>query len=313
LVVRSWSSQQSFVSVCGDYTQTAIGFPGLVGASGASADAMGRETTQPDEKTIICMPAAADLQGSDQAGAAVRAWFRTSPGHLLLEQERTLLEQQLPDLFGYYLVQLGFLGEVPEAALAARIRARLVIGAERPLAGDVIAVSASHTQLPIRSDSVDAVLLAHTLDFAADPHRVLREVDRILIPEGRLILIGFNSLSLWGLRRLSTPGRKGKIPWSARFIGALRIQDWLGLLGFEVELIHYLMFCPPLRREGLMRRLAFLDRLGARCGLPLGGAYMIRAVKRVARLTPIEPAWRGKPRLLRGHAVEPTTRARAGD
>ncbi len=260
------------------------------------------------------MAAAGNFHGAEEsyAAAAVRAWFRGTPGRMLLEQEHALLQEQLPDLFGYYLVQLGFLGEVPEAALAVRIRQRLVIGVDGPVPGGVIAVSAHLTQLPIGTDSVDAVLLTHTLDFAADPHQVLREVDRILIPEGRLILIGFNSLSLWGLRRLWPPTRK-RIPWNARFIGALRIHDWLGLLGFEVELTHYLMFCPPLRREGMMRRLAFLDRLGARCCLPLGGAYMIRAVKRVARLTPIEPAWRAKPRLLSGRAVEPTTRAGAID
>jgi len=256
------------------------------------------------------MTAASTLHGAEESGAAgaVRAWFRAVPGRLLLEQEHTLLEQQLPDLFGYYLVQLGFLGEVPEASLAARIRERLVIGVDGPVPGGVTPVAAHLTRLPIRTDSVDAVLLTHTLDFAADPHQVLREVDRILIPEGRLILIGFNSLSLWGLRRLWPPSRK-RIPWNARFIGALRIQDWLRLLGFEIELTHYLMFSPPLRREGVMRRLAFLDRLGTRCCLPLGGAYMIRAVKRVARLTPIEPVWRAKPRLLSGaRAVEPTTR-----
>ena len=261
------------------------------------------------------MTAAGKFPGVDESGVgdAVRAWFRSAPGRLLLEQEHALLEQQLPDLFGYYLVQLGFLGEVPEAVLAARIRERLVIDVDGPVPGAVIPVSAHSTRLPIRTDSVDAVLLTHTLDFAADPHQVLREVDRILIPEGRLILTGFNSLSLWGLRRLWPPSRR-RIPWNARFIGALRIQDWLGLLGFEIELTQYLMFCPPLRREGMMRRLAFLDRLGARCSLPLGGAYLIRAVKRVARLTPIEPAWRSKkPSLLRGRAVEPTTRARAVD
>jgi SAM-dependent methyltransferase len=244
--------------------------------------------------------------------AEIRAWFRDTPGRELLAQEHALLEQQLPDLFGYYLVQLGFIGDVPEAVLATRIRQRVVVASDGPIAGDVVPVAALFAQLPICTDSVDAALLVHTLDFSGNPHGVLREVERILIPEGRVIVIGFNPLSLWGLRRF-WPGRRKGVPWNARFIAVRRMHDWLRLFGFDIELTHRLMFRPPFRREGLMRKLTFVEGLGARFFQPLAGVYVIRAVKRVVRLTPIEPSWRSGRRLLSGRAVEPTTRAGAVD
>ncbi|MGD2081900.1 MAG: methyltransferase domain-containing protein [Chromatiales bacterium] len=252
------------------------------------------------------------LTGSQQRNPeAARAWFRDAPGSLLLDQERALLEARLPDLFGYYLVQLGYAGEVPEALYATRVRQKIVIDPSGAAPGGVASLMAEAGRLPIRSDTVDAVLLVHTLDFAPDPHQVLREVERILIPEGRLVIVGFNGLSLWGLRRWWPPRRR-EVPWSGRFIGPRRIDDWLTLLGLEVELNHSLMFRPPIRHAGAMRRLAFMERLGARYWPALSGAYLIQAVKRVATGTPIVPAWRARRRLVPGGAVEPTARLGPG-
>jgi SAM-dependent methyltransferase len=249
--------------------------------------------------------------GQDELGAA-RAWFREAPGSLLLEQEHALLEAMLPDLFGFYLVQLGYAAEVPEALFATRIRQKIVVDPAGPAPGEVASLAAEAGRLPIRSDTVDAVLLVHTLDFAGDPHQVLREVERILIPEGRLVIVGFNGLSLWGLRRWWPRGRQAA-PWSCRFIGPRRIDDWLTLLGLEVEVNRPFMFRPPVRHAAAMRRLAFMERMGGRFWPALSGAYLIQAVKRVATGTPIVPAWRSRRAVMPGGAVEPTARVAAGD
>jgi SAM-dependent methyltransferase len=160
--------------------------------------------------------------------------------------------------------------------------------------------------LPVATDSVDAVFLPHTLEFAAAPHQVLREAERVLIPEGRVVVIGFNALSLWGLRRV-IPGARGRVPWCAGFLTSFRVADWLSLLGFDVEMQEMMMFRPPWRRA-LGRQQSMLDSLGGRFWPMLGGVYAIRAVKRVSTLTPLRPSWQTRRRLLPGGAVEPTAR-----
>ena len=55
--------------------------------------------------------------------------------------------------------------------------------------------------LPFEAQSVDLIVMPHTLEFTSDPHRLLREAERVLMPEGQLIILGFNSLSLWGARQ----------------------------------------------------------------------------------------------------------------
>jgi SAM-dependent methyltransferase len=239
--------------------------------------------------------------------AADRAWLRDAPGSLLLEHERSLLEARLPDLFGYYLVQLGYAADQPEALYASRMRQKIVVDPSGAVPGGVLSVMAEAGRLPIRSETVDVVLLVHTLDFADDPHQVLREAERILIPEGRLIVVGLNGLSLWGLRRW-WPGARRVPPWSGRFIARGRLCDWLSLLGLEVEMQEPFMFRPPLRHPRLMRRLAFLERAGERFWPMASGAYLIQAVKRVATGTPIVPVWRARRRLVPGGTVEPTAR-----
>jgi SAM-dependent methyltransferase len=170
----------------------------------------------------------------------------------------------------------------------------------------VVAASGS---LPIATDSVDAVFLPHTLEFSADAHQVLRETERVLIPEGRVVVIGFNALSLWGARRLAGGGR-GRVPWCGKFLTPYRIGDWLSLLGFDIELQEMMMFRPPWRRA-LLQQLSFLDSMGRRFWPVLGGVYAIRAVKRVSTLTPLRPSWKSRRPVLAGGAVEPTTRGSA--
>lgn len=121
-----------------------------------------------------------------------------------------------------------------------------------------------------------------------------------------MIIVGFNPWSLWGLWQLFRL-RSKKVPWCGHFISAWRMHDWLSLLGFQVKSEQPLMFRPPLQHPGLMQRLQFLERVGARLWPPLSGVYMMLAVKRVSRLTPIKPVWKLAARSLRGSVAESTT------
>ena len=238
--------------------------------------------------------------------SALRAWFREPAGQVVLDQECECLTKMLADVFGYYLVQIGSLGCEPQLAAASRIRNHVVIS--QSSGSDENVVSAAATRLPVANDAVDAVVLPHTLDFSEDPRQVLREVERILIPEGRLIILGFNPWSLMGAQRW-IPGRRKSIPWSGDFLPLRRIQDWLSLLGFDIEETRVLMFRPPLRRKGLMSRMKFVESLGSRWWPVFGGIHAVRAVKRVSTLTPIARRWKSPSRLIGDGVIEPTTRS----
>lgn len=237
----------------------------------------------------------------------LQAWLQQSPGQMLLEQEQGCLEQIFPELFGYHLIQLGGSGFDFNLSSISRFRSHVVLDISaqaQPLAS---LVQTDLVELPILSDSIDAVLMPHTLDFSVDPHQVLREVERILIPEGRVVILGFNPLSLWGAWRLFNRS-SGIIPWQSHFYGLRRINDWLSLLGFDVEVTRHLMFRPPLRGQRIMERLEYIERIGQRFWPLLSSVYMVQAVKRVSTATIIRPAWKTKSSLLGGHIAEPTTR-----
>jgi SAM-dependent methyltransferase len=242
------------------------------------------------------------------AGDGLRVWYASQLGRALLAAEREALDAVLPDLFGYYLVQVGLPCE-DYLLGASLIRRQVVIGDTAAAVGDerVACMRARPSQLPLRNDSVDVVLLPHTLDFEHAAHDVLREAERVLVPEGHLVILGFNPWSLWGLRRVFTWRRRRMPPWSGSFRGSARIRDWLALLGFDVVLVRSCFFRPPMRNAGLMRRLQWLEAQGARRWPYFGGTYIIVARKRVATLTPIKPRWRPRRSLVGAGAIKPTT------
>lgn len=241
----------------------------------------------------------------DNKRHALRGWFAGDLGWAVLEQERAHLDELLQDLFGYYLLQIGAVTSV-ELLEASRIRMRVVMDAELPPLIAGAQVRARTDAVPVASDTIDVVLLHHTLEFAADPHALLREVERILIPEGHVVIVAFNPWSFWGAWRLVRK-RGGQPPWCGRFLGLARVKDWLGLLGFDTVKVQPLFFRPPLRHQGVMRRLGFMDRMGGRLWPLLAGVHIVVGKKRVATLTPIKTRWRAKPALVGGEVVKPTT------
>jgi SAM-dependent methyltransferase len=205
------------------------------------------------------------------------------------------------DVFGYQLLQLGELGSDLAHLQTCPVRHKTLVvhGVPAPPNG----VIAEPRSLPVAGDAIDAVVLPHTLDFSPDPHQVLREIERVLIPEGRAIITGFNPFSLWGVWRLF--GRwRGGVPWCANFLSYPRLSDWLSLLGFDIERMDVMEFQPPTRTN----RFDGWERVGRQVWPMLAGIYVVRAVKRVSRVTPLQPRW-SRLRVLgpRG-AIEPTAR-----
>ena len=244
--------------------------------------------------------------GSGSPLAGLQDWYRSPLGKEVAALESACLQRLLGDTFGYYLVQIGVTESFRDAMASSRIRHRILMPCERPSGHGGREIVALPNRLPLAADSIDALLLPHTLDFSPEPREVLREVERVLIPEGRVIILGFNALSAWGLWSL-LPRRANQVPWCGRFRTAYQIEDWLSVLGFDIELREHIMFRPPFRRA-LGPSCAPFDTLGRRLWPMLGGVYLVRAVKRVSTLTPLRPSWGRRRSLLHGGAVEPTTR-----
>jgi len=213
-------------------------------------------------------------------------WLQTPPGRYLLDWEQAQLDAAVVDLFGFHALQLG----LPElqGLRANRMPHRWLALDARPAGSAAptgLRLLCEFDALPFDSNSLDLLVLPHALELAADPHRTLREVERVLRPEGRLLILGLNPASLWGLRqnlgRLLPGEQRHFLPQAGEFLGYWRLRDWLRLLSFEVETARFGCYSPPLRSEAWLARWRGIEPVGARWWPVLGAVYFIQAVKRV--------------------------------
>jgi SAM-dependent methyltransferase len=246
----------------------------------------------------------------------LQSWCETPAGSYLLAWERAQCEQAVADIFGYHALQLGLpaldtlaANRMPHRWLAdcGQQAAEGADRAQRP-----VALHTDYAALPFPEGSLDLVTLPHTLDCHADPHAVLREVARVLAPGGRVLISGFNPMSLWGWRQRrerwwaglareagwtrSASRAKPVLPAGLGLISPWRLRDWLQLLNLEVEEggpgTRYGLWRPLLRSTAWLQRWRWLDDAGARWWPVLGAAYMVVAVKRVHGVRLLEPGWR---------------------
>ena len=223
-------------------------------------------------------------------------WFSSPQGAYVLEWERNCMDQIVADLFGYFAIQAG----LPDIDFlqANRIPWRTSLSTE----GRAGVVADPH-ELPFAAESLDLVVLPHLLECASEPHQILREVERVLRPEGELIISGFNPVSLWGVRKLFGPSAAP--PWNAEFVSVLRMKDWLKLLNFEIRGGRFGCYRPPFESAKWLSRFAVLENLGSRWWPVAGGVYIMQAKKRVAGMRVIRPARRRV--LAEGREFAPTT------
>ena len=211
-------------------------------------------------------------------------WFETPLGQHLLYRELRYFDHAVSDVFGFNAVQVG----LPQIDFLRNSRMPLrVISAETPNAG----VRANPMFLPFESQSLDLLALPHVLEFSANPHQVLREAERVLRPEGRLVMAGFNPRSLWGVARGFMGGESG-YPWNGNFLNISRVKDWMVLLGLEVAAGSMCCYRPPINRKKWLRRLRFMEPAGDRWWAMGGGVYFLQAVKRVHGMNVILPKWK---------------------
>lgn len=218
--------------------------------------------------------------------SSLRDWLATPQGRYVMDWESAKFDALVADIFGFNAVQLG----IPEFDFlrANRMPFRFSCGE-----GSGVALNADFEALPFASASLDLVVLPHVLEFARHPHQVLREVERVLVPEGHVVIAGFNPLSLWGLRR-RLAGRHGEFPWQGQYLSLRRLKDWLALLGFETHGGAFGCYVPAVTQEQWLDRWSFMDKAGDRWWPICGGVYIVQAIKRVQGMRLITPNWRDR-------------------
>jgi SAM-dependent methyltransferase len=235
---------------------------------------------------------------SFQAQKLPDSWADFPHGELILTQVNERLEPWWSKIFGYHLLKLGPLScqvDTSNSPISHQINVAS--------SGDNLSVVADIDDLPFIQHAVDAVLLSHVLEFVTDPHHVLREAHRVLIPGGYLVLTGFNPLSLAGINKL-VHFKNQQFPWNGRFFTTARVRDWLQLLGFEICDEQRFLFSSLSTYQGLAERM-FIQRFCQRYCSTFGSSYVIVAKKRVQPLTPIRPRW--SPRLRFRPAIKGAT------
>ena len=242
-------------------------------------------------------------------------WLKTPPGDYMLAWEREQFDQAVSDIFGYHALQLGLpelhalrANRMPHQWLAASSltpSAGVTPATQsssrpgfQPGAQPAAAFATESVALPFAANSLDLLVLPHTLDLSPDPHASLREVERVLVPEGKVVISGLNPASLWGMRqrRAHLYQRFGKaelfLPEAGEFIGYWRLRDWLRLLSFEVESARFGCYRPAFETEKWLSRFEWMDKAGQRWWPIFGAVYFLVAVKRVRGLRLLEPAWK---------------------
>ena len=235
-------------------------------------------------------------------------WLQTDAGRYMLAWEQGQSDALVADMFGFHALQLGMPqlqglahNRMPHRWLAVQEPCEGLPEPEVTLALPPALVT-DFSALPFPAASLDLVLMPHSLEVSMDAHATLREVERVLVPQGRVLICGFNPVGLWALRQARsrlweslTGGRwpgQGYLPVAGEYIGYWRLRDWLRLLDFEVEIVRFGCYVPAVSSPAWLQRFAWMERLGPRWWPIFGSSYLVVAVKRVRGVRMLGSLWK---------------------
>jgi SAM-dependent methyltransferase len=254
--------------------------------------------------------------------AGMNSWFTTPLGQSLVNGEREKCIQLVPS--GYYArsLQIGF--PWVNYLEGLEVSSRFIVDCQRPPPLEGVPYGSAQANkseaeacyfavsdsaaLPFPEKSQDLIVLPHTLDFCPDPHEVLRQSTQILVPDGCIVIIGFNLISFYGAIKVFKNSRKS-LPWSGHYYPVGRVQDWLALLGFDLVGAGMMSYQPPVQSEKWRSRLEFFESAGDRWWPGLGGVYIIVGRKREMTVTPLPKSARTWHTLIPGMAQSASQRA----
>ncbi len=220
--------------------------------------------------------------------ALLHHWLHSPLGQELVAEQRKCLQTVVRNKFGQHMVQLDMglyepLVESPPVGCYSMVSMH-ENRSPTPL------IRADAESLPFQPESVGTFILHHSLDFSDDPYKILREVNQALVPDGVIVIVGFNPMSLWSFRKL-TGWIAGRIPWTGQFFRPHRIQDWLSVLDIEIEERYSLFHRPALNKKNILDKLIWLEKLVSIMFPKLGACYVIVGRKKTLGVTPLSSKW----------------------
>jgi SAM-dependent methyltransferase len=242
---------------------------------------------------------------SEKPIIALGSWLESPAGRYMRTWEQMRLNALTADIFGFNAVQIGLpqINTLEGSRMPNKWLTDTLVPQE---SAAPVVLAHDYTELPFASQSLDLVILPHVLEFASEPHQILREVERVLIPEGQLIICGFNPASLWGMRQ-SFGRLTGShfLPQDSEFISVPRLKDWLKLLNMEANRGYFGCYAPPCHTDKWLNRFAFMEKTGDRWWPYLGAVYVVQAIKRIKGMRLIGPVW--NKRSIKSPRVVPAT------
>lgn len=232
-------------------------------------------------------------------------WLTQRLGKSLLEVEKEYLSLKLADRYGKHLLLIG----VPQqnklmecSVMSNRVLLSPLINKHRHNK----CIESEYYNLPINPGSIDLVILPHMLELLDNPRQLLLEACRVVKPEGLIMILGFNPISLWGLKKWSAKNKN--MPWQGSFIHPNKVKNWLKLADFELVKQDMLLFRPPIANFAVFKKLTFLEWIGSKLYAPFGGVYILIAQAKTIPLIPIRLHWKQKLSALHATLPGPTLR-----
>lgn len=229
-----------------------------------------------------------------------KSWQELPNGSTILSSIEERLQPWWQKFFGYHLLKIGALSHgvnTDESPIRHQVTCCLSKScqlqgatAESKINHQASCIVGELDDLPVLEHSVDVCLLSQTLEFSLDPHHVIREANRVLIPNGYLVITGFNPFSLAGLN-CYMPFRKKQTPWNEHFFSPMRVKDWLHLMGFEILTDERFLHTSLVGKISDRKMANYWQKFANNYLTSLGSVYIIIAKKRVLPLTPIKPKW----------------------
>lgn len=197
----------------------------------------------------------------------------TSVGRYVLRNERILFNNSVAKIFGYYSLQFG-LKDI-NLLQGNKISNHYVIS------NDILA---DFENLPIASSSIDLIVCAHILDFNDNYENILEECHRVLVPNGKLLISGFNKTSLFTLF-----GKKQDILKDANIISLSTLKEYLSSLQFNIKAGSFFCYAPPIDNNATLSRMSWVEKIGNRWFPTLSSNYFLVVEKKVVSPTIITP------------------------
>jgi len=230
-----------------------------------------------------------------EAILSIEHWLHTPLGNYLKEWEQAQCDAIVADMFGFHALQLGLpqlhalhSNRMPHRWVAMADSLKNFESMPDGQAAYTVDLVADYTALPFFENSLDLLVLPHTLELSKDPHATLREAQRVLVPEGKLLIFSFNPMSLWAFKRWR---QADFIPEVGEIIGSKRLKDWLKLLNFEIEISQFGCHRPAIQNEKWLNRFSWMDTMGKSSWSFFGAVHLLVAAKKVHGVRMMSPSW----------------------